>query len=177
MPSNILTSAYEGNSKLFQEQEVAWTTGTGFYIASTESSNPTLASQIVPSYTFGVPEIFAQGLSVSKKSKNLPLAMAFAEYVTNNSNQVAFTDIAKGFLPGTKAAASSPSSTDTGTQAQADADAFKALGNAKALGPVIFNSTMSTYFNQQVTLALSGQESSQTALTNSVNEANQLLNG
>lgn len=177
MPSNILTTAYEGNSKLFQEQEVAWTTGTGYYIASTEKTNPTLAAQIVPSYAFGVPPIFAQGLSVSKKSKNLPLALAFAEFVTNNQNQVAFTDLAKGFLPGTKAAAKSPAGTDSGTQAQADTFAFKALNSARSLSPVIFNSTMSTYFNQQISLALSGQQSSMTALTNSVNEANQLLNG
>lgn len=49
LPSNVLTSTYEGNSALFNKQQVAWTVGGGNYITSVGQSNPSLAPQIIPS--------------------------------------------------------------------------------------------------------------------------------
>jgi len=45
-----------------------------------------LVSSIVPSAAIGTPPLYVQGISVSSKSKNLPLALAFAEHLTNSQN-------------------------------------------------------------------------------------------
>lgn len=43
----------------------------------------------------GVPPLFVQGICVSADSKNPNLALAFAQYVTNNANQVDFVKLAQ----------------------------------------------------------------------------------
>ena len=74
---------------------MAWTTGGGNVITSLKQDNPSLAAKIVPSAALDTPPLYVQGLSVSSKSKNLPLALAFAEYVTDNENQVAFVKLVR----------------------------------------------------------------------------------
>lgn len=176
LPPNVLTSNYEGNSTLFQKQEVAWTTGGGNYIESTSQSNPSLVDDIVPSATIGTPPLYVQGISVSAKSKNLPLALAFAEYVTNSANQEAFIKLAPGFLPGTPETASDPSAGGgVGMQAQASVIAEKDVQNGQNFTPPIWTDAMNTTLNQQVALAMTGKESAQQALDTAVNQANALL--
>jgi multiple sugar transport system substrate-binding protein len=176
LPPGVLTADYEGNSTLFLEQEVAWTTGGGNYIESTEQTNPSLVSSIVPSAAIGTPPLYVQGISVSSKSKNLPLALAFAEYVTDSRNQAAFLQLAPGFEPGTKSTSSVASSAGSvGMQAQASAIAEKDVENGVNFTPPIWTSAMDTILNQQIALAMTGKESAQTALDNTVTQANALL--
>lgn len=174
LPANVLTATYEGNSTLFEKQEVAWTTGGGNYIQSTEQSNPSLVSSIVPSAAIGTPPLYVQGISVSSKSKNLPLALAFAEYLTNGANQAAFIQLAPGFEAGT-AGATSASTSSIGMQSQASVIAEKDVENGVNFTPPIWTSAMDTILNQQIALAMTGKESAQTALDNVVTQANALL--
>ena len=176
LPANVLTTNYEGNSALFQKQEAAWTTGGGNYIESTQQTNPSLVASIVPSAAIGTPPLYVQGISVSSKSKNLPLALAFSEYLTNSQNQAAFIQLAPGFEPGTKDASSVTSSASSvGMQAQASAIAEKDVEAGVNFTPPIWTDAMNTILNQQIALAMTGKESAQTALDNVVNQANALL--
>jgi multiple sugar transport system substrate-binding protein len=176
LPADVLTSTYEGNSTLFQKQEVAWTTGGGNLIQSTQQTNPSLVSDIVPSAAIGTPPLYVQGISVSSKSKNLPLALAFAEYVTNAQNQQAFIKLAPGFEPGTQEAnADSSADANIGMQAQASVLAEKDVQSGINFTPVIWTDAMNTILNQQVALAMTGKESATQALSNTVNQANALL--
>jgi multiple sugar transport system substrate-binding protein len=176
LPPGVLTANYEGNSTLFQEQEVAWTTGGGNYIESTQQTEPGLVASIVPSPAIGTPPLYVQGISVSSKSKNLPLALAFAEYLTDSQNQAAFIQLAPGFEPGTKTTSSVTSSASAvGLQAQASVIAEKDVENGVNFTPPIWTSAMDTILDQQVALAMTGKESAQTALDNTVRQANALL--
>ncbi len=174
LPANVLTSTYEGNSALFLKQEVAWTTAGGNYIQSTEQTNPSLVSSIVPSAAIGTPPLYVQGISLSSKSKNLPLALAFAEYLTNSANQAAFIQLAPGFEPGTRNTPGT-STSSIGMQAQASAIAEKDVQNGVNFTPPIWTSAMDTILNQQIALAMTGKESAQTALNNVVTQADALL--
>lgn len=176
LPADVLTSTYEGNSALFQKQEVAWTTGGGNLITSTQSTNPSLVANIVPSPAIGTPPLYVQGLSVSSKSKNLPLALAFAEYVTNAQNQAAFIKLAAGYEPGTTATAQDSSAqSGIGMQAQANTIAEKDVEGGVNFTPPIWTDAMNTILNQQVALAMTGKESAAQALSNTVTQANALL--
>ncbi|MGF1431637.1 ABC transporter substrate-binding protein [Kitasatospora sp. LaBMicrA B282] len=177
LPSDVLTSTYEGNSALFNKQVVAWTTGGGNYIASTQQTNPGLVPQIVASPALDTPPLYVQGLSVSAKSKNLPLALAFAEFATDNANQVAFVKLAPGYLPGTTAAANDPAYRTSDGTAQGDAAVFAYQDMQKAVlfTPPVWTDAMDTYLNQQIALAMTGKESGKQALDNAVDRADQLL--
>jgi multiple sugar transport system substrate-binding protein len=176
LPPGVLTANYEGNSTLFQEQEVAWTTGGGNYIESTQQTEPGLVASIVPSPAIGTPPLYVQGISVSSKSKNLPLALAFAEYLTDSQNQASFIQLAPGFEPGTKTTSSVTSSASAvGLQAQASVIAEKDVENGVNFTPPIWTSAMDTILDQQVALAMTGKESAQTALDDTVRQANALL--
>ncbi|MEV6007705.1 extracellular solute-binding protein [Streptomyces sp. NPDC051976] len=178
LPSNVLTNTYEGNSTLFSKQQVAWTTGAGNYITSLAQTTPTLAAQVVPSPALDTPPLYVQGISVAAKSKNLPLALAFAEFATDNANQTAFIKLAQGFLPGTTAAAADPaySKSDGTAQGDASALAYKDMQQALNFTPPVWTDAMNTYLNQQIALAMTGKESSKQALDKAVAKANSLLN-
>jgi multiple sugar transport system substrate-binding protein len=176
LPPGVLTANYEGNSTLFLEQEVAWTTGGGNYIQSTQQTEPGLVGSIVPSAAIGTPPLYVQGISVSSKSKNLPLALAFAEYLTDSRNQDAFIQLAPGFEPGTKASSGVTSSAGSvGLQAEASVIAEKDVENGVNFTPPIWTSAMDTILNQQIALAMTGKESAQTALNTTVSQADALL--
>ncbi|WP_279578973.1 extracellular solute-binding protein [Fodinicola feengrottensis] len=177
LPADVLTKSYEGNSALFVKQVVGWTTGTGNYIQGTAQTNPTLAKQIIPSPAIGTPPLYVQGISVSAKSKNLPLALAFAQFSTNNDNQVNFIKLAQGFLPGTTAAGSSPvySKSDGTPQGDAAVIAYASLKTAVNVKPAAWTDAMDTYLAQQIALAMTGKQTSKQALDNAVAKSNQLL--
>ena len=99
LPTSVLSSDYQGNTALFDKEEVAWTTSTGYFIQGMKSTEPGLVPKIAPSIAIGTPPLYVQGISVAAKSKNLPLALAFGEFVTNDANQAAFVKIARASCP------------------------------------------------------------------------------
>ncbi|MDX6355108.1 MAG: putative chitobiose transport system substrate-binding protein [Streptomyces sp.] len=177
LPPDVLTSAYQGNNAAFLKQEVAWTTGQGNGIQTVQQTNPSLAGQMIPSPSIGTPILNVQGISVASKSKNLPLALSFAQFVTDNENQVAFIKLAPGFMPGTAAAANDPAySKSDGTPAgDAAVIGYNDLQKAVNYQPPQWTQDMTTVLDQQFALAISGKESSQQALDNIVSKANQIL--
>jgi len=177
LPSNVLDNSYEGNSTLFSKQQVAWTTGGGNLITSLQQDNPTLAPNVLPSPALDTAPLYVQGLSVASKSKNLPLALAFAEFVTDDANQQAFIKLAPGFLPGSSASANNPqySKSDGTPQGDAAVIAYKDMQTAVVFTPPIWTDAMNTILNQEIAKAMTGKETSKQALDNTVNQANALL--
>ncbi|GIG64445.1 ABC transporter substrate-binding protein [Phytomonospora endophytica] len=176
MPRDVLTDKYAGNAELFNSGTVAWTTGGGNYITSLATDNPTLAPKVIPSPAMGTPPLYAQGLSVASGSKNLPTAMALARWVTNAENQAAFAHLVNIF-PSTKASANDPffAQSDGTPSGDAKVIAFTSLAQARMLQPVEVTGAMSDIVKQQISLAISGDASSQEALDAAVEQCDKLI--
>lgn len=176
LPRDILTQEYLGNSKLFTQSKVAWTTGGGNAIVDFQKDNPSLKGKVVPSPALDTPALYVQGLSVSAKSKNQAAAIALAKFVTNAENQAAFAKIVNIF-PSTKASANDPyfSKSDGTPESDAKVLAFESLAKAKSLQPAVISGATNDFINQQISLAISGKVTSQKALDAAVAKADQLL--
>ncbi|MFC5265995.1 ABC transporter substrate-binding protein [Kribbella qitaiheensis] len=176
LPRDILTQEYLGNSKLFTQGKVAWTTGGGNAIVDFQKDNPSLKGKVVPSPALDIPPLYVQGLSVSSKSKNQAAAIALARFVTNAENQAAFAKIVNIF-PSTKASANDPyfSKSDGTVESDAKVLAFESLAKAKSLQPAVISGATNDFINQQISLAIAGKVTSQQALDAAVAKADQLL--
>jgi multiple sugar transport system substrate-binding protein len=176
LPRDILTQQYLGNSKLFSQSKVAWTTGGGNAIVDFQKDNPSLKGKVVPSPALDTPPLYVQGLSVSSKSKNQAAAIALARFVTNAENQAAFAKIVNIF-PSTKASANDPyfSKSDGTVESDAKVLAFQSLAKAKSLQQAVISGATNDFINQQISLAISGKITSQQALDAAVAKADQLL--
>lgn len=179
MPPESLTGDYLGNSTLYKQGKVAWTTGSAGFASELANDAPSILETSVTTARVGTPPLFVQGISVSKNSDNPELALAFAQYVTNNTNQVKFLELAQGFFPGTKEANENPESftavIENPKQKIAAEQAAEVIGDAKVDKPVQWTDAMGTYLAQQLALAIRGDISSQEALDKAVQNANDTL--
>lgn len=176
MPPTVLNGDYLGNSALFTQGKVAWTTGSSTSYDDFVKNNPSLKDNVVVSPALSVPPLYMQGLSVSKNSKHLATAIKFGEFLSNAKNQDEFGHLANVF-PSTLGSANDPYfSKDDGTvSGKARVIGYKELKDAKVLQPYTVNSAMSDYFNQQLALAIKGQISAHDALSKAQDKMNQLL--
>lgn len=176
MPSNVLNSDYLGNSTLFTQAKVAWTTGGATALSDMEKNNPSLKGKVTVSPALDTPPLYVQGLSVSSKSKHLATAEAFARFMTNAENQEAFAHQVNIF-PSTTSSQSDPYfSKDDGTvNGKARVLANEALKEAKVLNPVEANSAMTDFLDQQIALAMKGQVTPEKALQTAQTKMNSLL--
>lgn len=176
MPSNVLNSDYLGNSTLFTQAKVAWTTGGATSLADFEKNNPSLKGKVTVSPALDTPPLYVQGLSVSSKSKHLATAEAFAKFMTNAENQEAFAHKVNIF-PSTTSSQSDPYfSKDDGTvNGEARVLANEALKSAKVINPVEANSAMTDFLDQQIALAMKGQVAPKQALETAQTKMNSLL--
>lgn len=176
MPSTVLNSDYLGNSTLFTQQKVAWTTGGATALSDMIKNNPSLKGNVVVSPALDTPPLYVQGLSVSSKSKHLATAEAFAQFMTNAKNQEAFAHQVNIF-PSTTSSQSDPYfSKDDGTvNGTARVLANEALKQAKVLNPVEANSAMTDFLDQQIALAMKGQVAPEQALQTAQDKMNSLL--
>lgn len=176
MPSSVLNTDYLGNSTLFTQGKVAWTTGGATAISDFEKNNPSLKGNIIVSPALDNPPLYVQGLSVSAKSKHIATAEALAAFMTNAENQEAFAHLVNIF-PSTKSSQSDPFfSKDDGTvQAKARVLANDALKTAKNLNPVEANSAMTDFLDQQIALAMKGGTTPEKALQIAQTKMNTLL--
>ena len=177
MPAEALTGSYAGNATMFQQGKVAYTSaGSNFPTQLKENAPSILASTIATARTGDAP-LFVQGLSVSNDSKNKAAALAFAAYVTNTENQIAFCKLASGFLPGTVEGSAAADQLSAGVTDPLQLKAMKIVSEemktARVLTPFQWTDAMTTFLNQQVALALQGKETSKAALDKVVDYANQ----
>lgn len=176
MPPTVLNADYLGNSQLFTEGKVAWSTGGATAIDSFEENNPSLKGNIVISPALNISPLYVQGLSVSAGSENLSTALAFAEFMTNADNQNDFAHIANVF-PSTQGSDEDPyfSEEDGTPSSEARVTGFESLQTAEVLTPYSVNGAMNDYLGQQIALAIRGDISGQEALDTSVEKLNDLL--
>jgi multiple sugar transport system substrate-binding protein len=177
MPDDVLTDAYLGNSQLFAEGKVAWSTGGGNFIDTVLKNNPSLEGKITASPYMGATPLYVQGLSVSNQSANLPTAVALARFVTNAANQEAFAAEVPGVFPSTTASLEKPelAESDGTPQGAAKQIAYTSLTTARVLQPVVVSEAMTTIINQQLAAAIAGDKTSREALDAAVEECNKLL--
>lgn len=179
MPPEALNADYLGNSALYKQGKTAWTTASAGFPSELEKEAPTLLENTVSTPRIGHPPLFIQGISVSAKSKAPDLALKFAQYVTNNANQIEFLKIAQGFFPGTKEGNSNPESftavIKNPLQKKATEQAAAAIGDATPEYPIQFTYDMDKYLQQQVALAVKGDIPIQEALDKAADYANKNL--
>ncbi|WP_029145893.1 ABC transporter substrate-binding protein [Microbacterium luticocti] len=176
MPPEALTGSYAGNAEMYLQGKVAYTSGGSGFAGDLRTKAPSLLEHTVATARPGIPPLFVQGVNVAADSKNKAAALAFAEYVTNEQNQVDFVKIAVGFAPGT-AQGTDQVVAEVGKDldpAQADAMKimFDALDKAQAT-PYQWTGAMTDYLNQQMALAIRGDVTPKAALDKIVAYANQ----
>jgi len=177
LPDDVLTDAYLGNSQLFTEGKVAWSTGGGNFINTVLENNPSLEGRIAASPYMGATPLYVQGLSVSSQSRNPATAVALARFITNATNQEAFAAEVPGVFPSTTASQVDPELAGSDGTPQGDAKqiAFSRLTTAQVLQPVEVDEAMTTIINQQFAAAIAGDKTSREALDAAVEECNKLL--
>ncbi|WP_425955911.1 ABC transporter substrate-binding protein [Xylanimonas sp. McL0601] len=176
MPADVLTDKFLGDTELFKKGTVGWTATGGNFIAGAVKDNPSLEGKFAVSPHFGTPPIDVQGVSIPKTTKNLPTAIALAQFLTNEKNQDAFAELVPGIFPSTTASQSQDFAKSDGTpDGDAKAIAFTSLNDARVMEPVQVTDAMSTVIKQQVAAAMTGQVSSREALDAAVEKCNQLL--
>lgn len=176
MPAEALTGDYGGNAEAYIQEKVAFTTGGTGFTTDLQKDAPALLQNTVATQRLGIPPLYVQGVNVSADSDNKAAALAFAEFVTDEENQVAFSSLAVGTAPGTTSGGDtvvdniSASVTDPKQLAAIDT-VFTAMQDAKAL-PFQWTSDMATYMTQQIALAINGEADPKTQLDKIVEYAN-----
>lgn len=179
MPPESLSGDWLGNSASYKQGKVAWTTASGGFASELEKDAPSLLEKTEISSRIGKSPLFVQGLSVAKDSKAKQAALKFAQFVTNNENQVAFLKIAQGFFPGTQEGNDNPeaftSVIENPLQKQATDLAAHSIGSAFLENPVQYTQKMGDFFNQQIALAVRGDITPMDALKKAQDMANSEL--
>lgn len=179
MPVEVLNNDYAGNSQLYNQEKVLWTTATSRYPTELKNDNPGLIEKTVVSKRMGEPPLFVQGIAVSAKSKAPAAALAFAKFVTSSSKQIEFVKLAQGFLPGTKDAAADPSKfaekSDIGLQNTAVELAAESMKTAVDPTNVLWTDDMKTNMVQQMALSMRGDITAKDALDAAVKYGNDQL--
>lgn len=179
MPADALNNDYAGNSTLFAQGKVAFTTSTPSFVNQLTTDAPSLLSDVSVSKRLATPPLFVQGLSIAKNSQNKALATAFAQFATNDENQIAFVKLAQGFLPGTIKANSDASAFTADDASPLLQEAMKLAAEEMTVAEpntvVQYTDDMKQYTAQQLALALKGSITPQAALDAAVEYANQNL--
>lgn len=174
-----LSLKYTGVGDAFMSGKVAMNSGSAYDLQNFKKNAPKLAKHLGVSPAFtntGKYEMAVQSLSVSKKSKHLATAEAFAKFVTNEKNQMAFAKLVNIF-PSTAGTLDKPffSKLDGTKNTELRVKAAKQLKSAIEYTPAPFTEEMATYLQQQVSDAMSGKQSAKEALDKAVAKCNQLL--
>jgi multiple sugar transport system substrate-binding protein len=182
MPPDSLNDDYAGNTALFTQNKAAFATASPSFVTQLTDEAPNLIPDVkVTRRLIPNPPLFLQGLSLSTDTKNLELAKKFAEFATNDANQIAFVQLARGFLPGTIAANEQSDKLTEGVDdpllAEAITLAAEQMKDAKPTSVLEYTDDMKKYTGQQIALALQGKQTTQEALDKSVDYANQNLAG
>jgi len=183
LPPDSLTQGHDKEIEAYQAGQIALFPSGPNFLTLVEENAPAIAEAtlVAPQITgeAGVSNMSVMGLLVPQSSDNKATATAFAEYMTNAENQLAFAKIVT-ILPSTVESLEDPYFTDTseGTvQAQARAISAEQIAEAKNLTPVQWDDRVKAAVVGQVELALRGDITAQEALDRAVEEANSITGG
>ncbi|GAB3564030.1 ABC transporter substrate-binding protein [Spelaeicoccus albus] len=174
-----LNMKYTGVGKAFMSGKVAMNSGSAYDLQNFKKNAPTLAKHlgIGPAFTnTGKYEMSVQSISVASQSDHLATAKAFARFVTNEKNQMAFAKLVNIF-PSTAGTLDKPffRKLDGTKNTELRVKAAKQLKSAVEYTPIKFTPEMATYLQQQLSDAILGKEPSKQALDKTVAKANSLL--
>ena len=179
LDSQALTAQAESAGRKFQQQSVAMNPGSAHDLENFKKEAPGLYKNIGITDAVnntGKANMYVQGLMVNAQSKVKPAAVAFAHFVTDAKNQMAFAREVTIF-PSTKGSLSDPYFTkEDGTDATRVRVASAAsLKDAVNYTPVLLSDQMKTVLRNAVAKAVQGDKSPKAALDGAVADCNRLL--
>jgi multiple sugar transport system substrate-binding protein len=174
-----LTATPESTGKKFLTGAVAMNPGSALDLDNFKKQAPSLYKNIGITdqiTSTGKVNMYVMGLMVNARSKRTPAAVAFAHYVTDAENQMAFAKQVAIF-PSTEGSLDDPYFTkEDGTDVtRVRIAAANSLKNAVNYTPVLYSEQMKTEVRNSVAKALQGKESPKAALDNAVKACNRLL--
>ncbi|MFJ9413170.1 extracellular solute-binding protein [Streptomyces sp. NPDC101227] len=179
LDSQALTANAESAGRKFQQESVAMNPGGALDLQKFKKEAPSLYRHIGITDTVnntGKANMYVQGLMVNAQSGVKPAAVAFAHFVTDKKNQMAFAKKVTIF-PSTKGSLDDPYFTkEDGTDATRVRVASAAsLKTAVNYTPVLLSDQMKTVLRNAVARAVQGKQSPRAALDGAVAECNRLL--
>ncbi|WP_425471867.1 ABC transporter substrate-binding protein [Streptomyces piniterrae] len=179
LDSQALTAKAESAGRKFQQQAVAMNPGSALDLENFRKEAPSLYKNIGITDAVnntGKANMYVQGLMVNAQSEVKPAAVAFAHFVTDKKNQMAFAKEVTIF-PSTKGSLDDPYFTEQdGTDAtRVRVASAKSLENAVNYTPVLLSDQMKTVLRNAVARAVQGKQSPKAALDGAVAECNRLL--
>lgn len=174
-----LTATPESSGKKFLTGAVAMNPGSALDLDNFKKNAPSLYRNIGITdqiTSTGHVNMYVMGVMVNSRTRHTPAAVAFAHFVTDARNQMAFAKKVAIF-PSTAGSLDDPYFTkEDGTdETRVRIAAAKSLKSAVNYTPVLFSDQMKTALRNEVAKALQGSESPRQALDNAVNAANRLL--
>ncbi|MFD8545855.1 ABC transporter substrate-binding protein [Streptomyces sp. NPDC059649] len=179
LDSQALTAQAESAGRKFAQQSVAMNPGSALDLQNFKKDAPSLYRHIGITDAVnntGKANMYVQGLMVNAQSKVKPAAVAFAHFVTDKKNQMAFAKEVTIF-PSTKGSLDDPYFTkEDGTDAtRVRVASAKSLKTAVNYTPVLLSDQMKTVLRNAVARAVQGKQSPEAALDGAVAECNRLL--
>ncbi|MEU9118974.1 extracellular solute-binding protein [Streptomyces sp. NPDC048506] len=179
LDSQALTAQAESSGRKFQQESVAMNPGSALDLQNFKKEAPSLYAHIGITDAVnntGKANMYVQGLMVNARSTVKPAAVAFAHFVTDGTNQMAFAKKVTIF-PSTMGSLDDPYFTrQDGTDAtRVRVAAAAALKTAVNYTPVLLSDQMKTVLRNAVARAVQGKESPGAALDGAVAECNRLL--
>ncbi|MGW8972200.1 ABC transporter substrate-binding protein [Streptomyces platensis] len=179
LDSQALTAQAESAGRKFQQQSVAMNPGSAHDLENFKKEAPGLYRHIGITDAVnntGKANMYVQGLMVNAQSKVKPAAVAFAHFVTDRKNQMAFAKEVTIF-PSTKGSLDDPyftkkDGTDATRVRVASATSLKTAVNYT---PALLSDQMKTVLRNAVAKAVQGKQSPRAALDGAVAECNRLL--
>ncbi|MDO4613758.1 MAG: extracellular solute-binding protein [Actinomycetaceae bacterium] len=180
MPAELITKVDDGTpaNEAFYKGTLGNIQSTPSFADNLKTDAPSLVDKVTVTEPWETPQLLVQGIAVSGQSKNAAAALAFAQFVTNNDNQVAFVKIAKGFMPGTVEGNKNPdfaAEDDTDLMKAALEVSAKTVQRAELLTPIEMNNEMKTAILQEVSAAMQGDKSAKDALDAAVKKCNEMM--
>ncbi|MFJ9469924.1 ABC transporter substrate-binding protein [Streptomyces caniferus] len=179
LDSQALTAQAESAGRKFQQQSVAMNPGSAHDLENFKKEAPSLYRHIGITDAVnntGRANMYVQGLMVNARSKVKPAAVAFAHFVTDRKNQMAFAKEVTIF-PSTKGSLDDAYFTkEDGTDAtRVRVASAKSLKTAVNYTPVLLSDQMKTVLRNAVAKAVQGEQSPGAALDGAAAECNRLL--
>lgn len=179
-PKDSLTQDHSKETEAYQAGTVGLFPSGPNFLTIIKQNAPKIAKAtgVGPQITGsdGITNMSVMGLLVPKASKNQRAALAFAGYMANSRNQLAFSKIVT-VLPSVTKALKDPYFTSAGdgsVDAQARKISAQQIAKAQSLVPVQFDDRVKQAVLAKIQLALQGKLSPQKALDEAVAAANAL---
>ncbi|MBO1332310.1 sugar ABC transporter substrate-binding protein [Streptomyces sp. VRA16 Mangrove soil] len=181
-PKDSLTQDHSKETEAYQAGTVGLLPSGPNFLTIIKQNAPKVAKAtgVGPQITGsdGVTNMSVMGLLVPKSSKNQRAGLAFASYMANSDNQLAFSKIVT-VLPSVTEALKDPYFTadgDGSVDAQARKISAEQIAKAQNLVPVQFDDRVKQAVLAKIQLALQGRLSPQKALDQAVEAANAITN-